>query len=664
MSDSPLKLLFSPIQVGKLTLRNRIVFLPHYNRFAVGRLPVEMDVQYFGERAKGGAGLIICGFGANVCGDFAHHIGGAFMDATNPKVVERYKRIADKVHQHGAHVSAQLVHAGGGGWGIGEPKGLTGLNWVLNYSASARFAGGEDATIIREMSRDDIQRAIEGYVKAARHVVAAGFDGIEIRMNDSLGYEFTSALTNRRTDEYGGTLEKRLRFVLDVIHGVREEVGPDVLLDPRVLVDEIIPGGYGLEEGQEIARILAATGELDFLNTGIGVGTVHEKQGPYPTPLGYGVYAAAAIKKVADIPVVAHGRINDPVQAEAILAEGKADLIGMARGLIADPEFANKAREGRIDDIRKCIGYDDVCHDQAHRASPITCIHNPSAGREKQLGIGTLRQARRKKKVLVVGGGPAGLKVAEVAARRGHQVTLYDKGEELGGQINLAIRLPFRDHLGEIPSYLSNQLEKLGVDIKKRVEVTPEMVVAANPDVVVVATGSVPFIPDIPGVHQDNVVTYRDVARDGGVNGQSVLIYDRVGHWAAGSIVELLAGQGKKVHIVTPHRNVLSQIAETNATLRFWEQRIAGKDIVRITDHNVRVIRNGTVTLTNSLDTGEERTVEGIDTVVLACGGTPDDTLYHALKDKSKALKMVGDCEVPLRIETATYFAELLGRAL
>ena len=163
---------------------------------------------------------------------------------------------------------------------------------------------------------------------------------------------------------------------------------------------------------------------------------------------------------------------------------------------------------------------------------------------------------------------------------------------------------------------------------------------------------------------RSGVGAYWDVARDGGVNGQSVLIYDRVGHWAAGSIVELLAGQRKKVHIVTPHRNVLSQIAETNATLRFWEQRIAGKDIVRITDHNVRVIRNGTVTLTNSLDTGEERTVEGIDTVVLACGGTPDDTLYHALKDKSKALKMVGDCEVPLRIETATYFAELLGRAL
>ena len=395
------------------------------------------------------------------------------MDATNPKVVERYKRIADKVHQHGAHVAAQLVHAGGGGWGIGEPKGLTGLNWVLNYSASARFTGGEDSTIIREMSRDDIQRAIEGYVKAAKNVVAAGFDGIEIRMNDSLGYEFTSALTNRRTDEYGGTLERRLRFVLDVIHGVREEVGPDFLLDPRILVDEIKPGGYGLEEGQEIARILAATGELDFLNTGIGVGTVHEKQGPYPTPLGYGVYAAAAIKKVADLPVVAHGRINDPVQAEAILAEGKADLIGMARGLIADPEFANKAREGRIDDIRKCIGYDDVCHDQSHRASPITCIHNPAAGREKQLGIGTLRQARRKKKVLVAGGGPAGLKVAEVAARRGHQVTLYEKGKELGGQINLAIRLPFRDHLGEISSHLSNQLEKLGVDIRKGVEVTP-----------------------------------------------------------------------------------------------------------------------------------------------------------------------------------------------
>jgi 2,4-dienoyl-CoA reductase-like NADH-dependent reductase (Old Yellow Enzyme family)/thioredoxin reductase len=650
MSDSPFKLLFTPIQVGKLTLRNRIVFLPHSNHFAFDGFPRERAIHYFTERAKGGVGLIICRFQDIYDGHFLHHIsGGAFIDATNPRIVEQYKRIADKVHEHGAHVMAQLAHVGSSPHGVSK----FGLDWVTPQQ-------------IATMSHGHIKRAIEGYVQAARRVVAAGFDGIEIRLHGHLGGEFTSPLTNKRTDEYGGTVENRLRFGLEVIHAVRQEVGPDLLMGARICVDEATPRGYGVEGGQEIARIIAATGQVDLLSATFGStldsSSDHLNAAPYPLPPGYAVDAAAELKKVVGIPVIAAGRIIDPIQAEAILAEGKADLIGMARGLFADPEFPNKAREGRTDDIRKCLGYHDVCHGNREGGGPITCVWNPSMGREKQLGIGTLRQARRKKKVLVVGGGPAGLKVAEVAARRGHQVTLYDKGEELGGQINLAIRLPFRDHLGEISSHLSNQLEKLGVDIKKRVEVTPEMVMAANPDVLVVATGSIPFIPDIPGVHQDNVVTYWDVARDGGVKGQSVLIYDGVGHWAAGSIVELLAGQGKRVHMVTPHRTILS--LTSYETRYLWEQRIAGKDIVRITEHNVRAIRDGTVTLANSLDTGEERIIEGIDTVVLAYGGTPNDTLYQALKDKLKAVRMVGDCEVPLRIERVMYSAELLGRAL
>ena len=642
-------LLFSPIKVGKVTLRNRIVFLPHSNNFPAGDLPGERELYYFGERAQGGVGLIIYG------GQFVHRIGdGSSVSVTNPKVMDHYKRIADRVHQYGAFISAQLTHRG-----ATQFFGDRGLDWTAPYGPSTTAAGG---TMVREMEYDDIQRIIEAYAIAARRVVTGGFDGIEIRLNAGLVQDFTSVLTNKRTDDYGGTLEKRLRFALEITNTVRTEVGPDVLIDARICVNEVAPGGHGIKEGQEIARLLAATGEVDFINTGVGLpGSVH-MMGVYPLPLGYGVEPAASVKKAVDIPVVAQGRVNEPAQAEAILAQGKGDLIGMARGLIADPEFPNKAQAGHVDDIRKCFGYHDVCQGRNAQRLPITCVWNPAAGREKQLGIGTLRQADQKKRVLVIGAGPAGLKISEVAARRGHQVALYERADELGGQINLAVRLPYRDHLAEISSHFSHQLEKLGVDIKKRVEVTPEVAVVSGADVVVVATGSLPLVPNVPGFDQDNVVTYWDVARDLRVKGDTVLVYDWVGHWAAAGIVELLASQGKKVYLVTPHRTAVSQIQ--SRTLLLWEQRTAGKGVVRLTDTNVRSIRGRTVTLASSLNTGEERTLEGIDTLILACGGRPNDAVYSSLKQRLKDVRMVGDCEAPQRIENAIYSAELLARAL
>ena len=653
MTESSLKLLFSPIQVGKITLRNRIVFLPHSNYFPLEQLPGEREVYYFGERAKGGVGLII--FAAQL----VHSSGGIPMiNATNPRVVEGYKRITETVHEHGAYMSAQLMHRGGF-----HSYTEAGLDWRIPYGPSSRFL---DGTIIKEMDHDDIQRNLEAYRLAAKHVKEGGFDGIEIRMNYGLPEEFVSTWSNQRTDEYGGTLGNRLRFVREVIDGVREEIGPDLIMDVRICADQIVPGGFGIEQGQEIARILAGTGKIDFINTSLGgghsgIGFAYVL-GPYPFPLGFGADAAGAIKKAVDIPVIAQGRVNDPIQAEQILAAGQGDLIGMARALIADPEFANKAREGRLDDIRKCFAYHEVCLGRNGKRQPITCVHNPAAGREKDLGIGTLKPATVKKKVMVVGGGPAGLKLAEVAARRGHQVALYDKAEQLGGQINLATRLPYREHLGEVTSHLIHQVEKLGVEIRTGVDVTPEKVSAAAPDAVVVATGGLPFIPSIPGVEQDNVVTYWDVARDQGVRGDSILIYDLEGFWSAPAVAELLASQGKKVHIVTPYKFVGTEILPL--TLELWEQRVEGKGINRTTDVEVKAISGNTVTIFNPGWVGQERTIDGVDTVVLACGATPNDSLYKGLRGKVRELLMVGDCEAPLRLERGIYSAELVGRAL
>ena len=653
MTDSSLKLLFSPIKIGNITLRNRIVFLPHSHNYPVAALPGEREAYYFAERAKGGVGLIIYGT------QYVHYTGSdAQVNAADPNVVDRYKRITDGVHQHGAHIVAQLMHMGSR-----HPFSDETLAWRMPYAPSSRVQYG---TIAREMDYDQIQRAVEDYLLAARHVKEGGFDGIEIRMNSGLTDEFTSGISNKRTDEYGGTVAKRLRFSLDVLEALRGEVASDLVMDVRICVDEVIPGGYGVNEGQEIAKILADSGKLDFINTGIGfarssLGNVYH-QGPYPVPQGFAVYAAEAVKKVVDLPVVAHGRINDPIQAEQILAEGKGDLIGMARGLVADPEFPNKAREGRLADIRKCIAYHEVCHGRNSKRLPITCVYNPAAGREKDLGIGTLWPATVKKVVMVVGGGPAGLKLAEVAARRGHTVTLYEKADELGGQINLAKRLPHREHVEEITAHLAHEAEKHGVEIRTGVEVTPEMVSAAAPDAVVLATGSLPHIPSIPGVDQDNVVTYWDVARDLGVTGDSILLYDLHGYWSGASIADLLANQGKVVHIVTPQKFVGADIYP--GTLLLWHQRIEGKGVTWTTDANVAEISGNTVTISGTHWTDHRWTKDGIDTVVLACGGAPNDGLYKDLKGIVKELKLVGDCEAPMRIERGIYSAELLGRSL
>lgn len=654
MPDSPFKLLFSPIKVGKLTLRNRIVFLPHGINFPVEGLPGDREMYYFEERAKGGVGLIIHGV------QVVHSSGGApFVNAGDPRVVEQYKRITDAVHQNGSYIFAQLLH-----WGTQHDMNEIGLGWRMPYGSSAR---PYERTITRQMTHDDIKRAIEAYVVAARHARQGGYDGIEVRMNNALVLEFVSALFNKRTDEYGGPLENRLRFAKEVINAVHSEVGRDMVMDARICVDEVVPEGSGVEVGQEIARSIEATGKIAFINTSIGVA---DGQGsvagvyaahPYPFPEGHGVYAAEALKKAVNIPVVAQGRINNAELAERVLAEGKGDLIGMVRGLIADPEFPNKAREGRAEDIRRCFSYNDICQRRPRR--PVSCIWNPAAGREQELGLGTLKPAAVKKKVVIIGGGPAGMKLADVAARRGHQVSLYEKSNQLGGQINLAIRLPYREHLAEIPTYYTRQLEKLGVEVKKGVEVTPEMVRGMPADAVVVATGSVPYIPSIPGANQNNVVNYWDVARDREVKGNTILIFDRLGDGASTSIAELLVDQGKKVYLVTGAPAVGSGLQFL--TLAMWKQRMDGKsNLIRTTEATVKAISGTTVTLSSTASMGRDWTVDGIDTVVLANGGFPNDGLYHALQGKVKDLRMVGDCEAPLPIERAIHSAELLGREL
>jgi len=651
------KFLFSPIKIGPMTVRNRIYSSPHYPMGYVERLtglPSERLVQYWVAKAKGGIGLI---------GTYLASVDPRGNIFRQPQAIEAFKRAADAVHEHGAKIICQIAHSGGQAGLSGGPQTSWGPSAILMPNMLL------ERQVCHEMSKDEIKETVENFVYAATVAKEAGMDGVSI--HGSHGYlvsEFMSPYFNRRTDEYGGSLENRMRFALEIIDAVRKAVGDDFVVGIRVNADEFVEGGYTLDDFLVMAPILAKTGKLDYLNVSVGTYTSTATViDPMYFPLGSFVYCAAAVKQVVDIPVFARGRITDPIQAEQILANGQADMVSMVRTFIADPEFANKAREGRVEEIRRCIGCNEGCWARGTRdlvigmAAGMTCAMNPAVGFEGQPGWGELIPSEVKKKVMVIGGGPAGLEAARVAALRGHQVSLYDKGDELGGQTLIAAKAPSRDGFLDLGRYYTYQMKMLDVDVHLNTEVTAEVIIEKAPDAVVVATGSVPFIPDIAGVNGDNICEVRQVLNDEVSVGDNVVIIAGDEHIQALSTADFLAEQGKKVE-------VLSQDYQCGGTLepctkQVIYQRLYRKGVVLTANTGVKEISGKTVVAYNVFNQ-EERRIEGVDTVVIAYGGREDNGLYYALKDRVKEIHKIGDANGVRRIHDATREGAVVGRAL
>ena len=652
MENQEFKYLFTPLKVGNVTIRNRILLAAALPRFhpAVGP-PNEQAINYYQARAKGGVGLIITsGHCPSWPTNRARHTA---MESDN--VIPTLKRVADTIHEYGAKAFGQLMNPATGFNARGFGGGA-----ILFASPVRRISyirpGQSD--IPHEIDLDDIKRFVEAYGAAARRMREAGYDGVEVRAIYGMFIAgFMSPITNYRTDQYGGSLENRLRFLLEIIDSVRENAGRDFVVGVRYTADEFIDGGITLDDGKEIAKRLEATGKLDYLfPCAAGAGPGHIPSMYYP--LGAFTYIAAGIKEVASLPVFSVGRVNDPVLAETILADHQADMVSMTRAVMCDPEMPNKVREGRLDEIRRCIGCNEGCVGRMWQALPAECSINPELGREKELAI---VPAETKKNVMVIGGGAAGLEIARVAALRGHKVSLYEKNDALAKELSIAALSPERGDFEEVIRYYNYQMKLLGVDVHLGVTVTPEMVIKQNPDAVVVATGAVPFIPELPGADGNNVVEMRQVLQGEVEVGQNVIIADLQRHIYGLDVADFLAEKGKKVELLT--EAIHAGMDVDFSTLETIYFRLLSKGVVITPLTGVKEIRGNTVVAYNVL-TKTERLIEGVDTVVFCTDGRADDTLYRSLKRQVKELYEVGQCVSPRKLLDSVYDGALVGRAI
>ena len=670
-------MLLSPIAVGGVTLPNRFVFQPHFTALTDGDgLPNETLRAYYVERARGGAGLIVDGhMTVMVEGMMAPH----YLRAWEEWIIPAYRVVADEIHEHGAKVFGQLTHAGH--TTLTEPPQIL---WAPTQmpEPSSRYT-------TRAMDADDIRLTIDRFGIAARNLTAAGVDGIEVKIaHDGLLRSFASPFFNQRTDAYGGTFEKRMRLPLEVLGSIRDAVGPAVPIGIRICMDEYTPFGYHLDYGLRMAEAFEASGLVDYFNCDAGTFSSFWMEIP-PAAVDQGHFRPInrALKASSSLPIVAFGRLKDPAMAERMLELGEADLIGMARALIADPEIPRKVAEDRAAEIRGCIGCNDACIHQVMQVKPLRCVQNPGAGQELIYSERLLGRAAVRRSVVVVGGGVAGLKVAEIAARRGHQVTLLERSDALGGQIRLAARQPLHQEIVEVTAYLEHAVARLGVDIWLNADGLLEL----GPDVIFVATGSQPDLPPgrrgspedpdagtiarsrglqvpnaLPGLDRACVRSVDEVLGSDAPPGTSVLVIDGHGHWEAAGTAEYLADLGCTVEVVTSRSEVGFGLEATNQVM--FHHRARDKGIRLTPSVAVQAIEDGAVRLVE-LTTGQERVIDGVDVVVPVYPRASRDDLYFELRDRLGEgsvveVMRIGDASAPRLIQTIMLEAQQVAMAL
>lgn len=639
--------LFEPVKIGSIEIKNRIVMAPMITNFADFNGGVtNQQIDYFVERAKGGAGLITMAW-AIVSKFPSKGIGCVYID--NDEYIRKLEELTRAVHLNGAKISLQLAHAG-------RQVTIDDTGGRQPVSASnVSYREGESYVKARALSISEIEKLVEDFGEGARRAKLAGFDAVDLHgANGYLIAQFLSPYTNKRTDRYGGNFTKRMRFAMEILESVREKVGKSFPIIFRISADEFVDGGLKLDDTKKIARSLQAGG-IDAIHINAGIAeTYHKAMPPADVRRGCFIHFAEAIKKVVNVPVIAVGRINDPYLAEKILQEKKADLIAMGRALLADPDLPKKAAEGRLNDIRKCIACNRGCVMRMSQKLHIMCAINPAVGKEKEYAI---TPAKMVKRVIIVGGGPAGMEAARVAALRGHKVTLFEKNNRLGGQLLLASWSPYKEEIKNELEYLPYQLKKLGVKIKTGQLFKTDRINKINPDAIIVATGAKPYVPSIPGIGENNVVTAWDVlAGKARVNNDVVIVG---GGMVGCETAEFLGLKGKKVLIIEQLAE-LAINAEPFSRIYLLE-RLAKLRIKSLTNVNVLEINDSGVTFQGKKS---GRKFVGADTVVIAAGSVPERELVIKLGDKVTNLYTVGDCVKPRYIMDAVHEGFHVARSL
>ncbi len=643
MNKEPFPHLFSPITIGGLELRNRIVSTGHETHLNERGQIGDAMIAYHGARARGGAGLIVVEVALI-------HPSAVFV--ANPIRVDGddcipgYRRLAQTVQGHGCGLIAQLFHPGREI--IASEDGTAPVSYSASAVPNERFH-----VMPRPMPVELVEDVISGYGDAARRMVEAGLDGVEIV--GSHGYlpaQFLNPQVNLRDDLYGGSLENRTRLIRAIAADIRAKAGADFAVGLRLSGDERSHDGVEQDGMVEVCARIVADGNLDYLSIVAGPsatlsGSVHIVP-PMFEEVGYTAPIGRKIKEGTGITTMVTGRINQPQEAERIIAAGHADLCGMTRAMICDPEIGNKAKAGRIDDIRACIGCNQACIGHFHAGYAISCIQNPVSGRE--LAYQDLPPAEARRRIMVVGGGPGGMKAAAVAAERGHCVTLFEKSAQLGGQARLAQLLPQRTEFGGIITNLTREMELAGVRVVKNTVVDEATLQDFAPDAVVVATGATPRWPAIEGRDEAHVVDAWQVLQGQANVGNSVVVADWRADWIGMGIAELLAGQGCSVKLAVngymPGQTIQMYVRDASIG------RLHKLGVEMIPYARLYGVDSDTVYLQH-LMSEEAILCEGVDTLVLCQGHSPDNQVEEIARRLALEHHLVGDCIAPRTAEEA-----------